>query len=258
MNPPLPSPPGAPGPSSWRATAAALLIVALALLSAMTLATGCAQVGQLADPTVAQLDRYQQARAAGRWQAIADEPPPAACSGGAPGCARLYAIHGEAQHHLAFDGRAAEAVCPPPAALPRLEAAAASLARSRAATEASTDGSVDAAAQATLRGLRTQVLYCLAENASGLDEGLRRAREADAEAAGLARADALTWQALSRLYLARPGAGSEAQRCQALRSALEAAAQARQAGSSAEQLRLLDRLQHDAGLRRATISGCGG
>ncbi|MVV49707.1 hypothetical protein EJA72_15895 [Pseudomonas sp. PB120] len=219
--------------------AAPLLLLAL---------VGC----QAVNPGVAQLDRYQQARDAGQWQAIADDAPTNKCQPVVEGCARLYGIYGEANQHLAFASLAPNAFCPPPVANGRLNTAAASFAKS----EQFGDASLSAEAKSRLQNLHAQALYCLAENASSIEQGTALVRQSAAQAAALPRPDALFWQAMSQLYLARPGAGSDAQRCAAARSASDAARAARSAGVTGEQSQTLGRVSHDAEQLRRLIAGC--
>jgi hypothetical protein len=213
---------------------------------------GCQQDGNFLNPVVGQLDRYQQARTAGQWQAIADEAPVSDCQLVVEGCARLYAIYGEANQHLAFASLAPNAFCPPPAANGRLYNAAASFSKS----EQFADVSLTPEAKVKLKDLHTQTLYCLAENASSIEQGTALVLQSAGQAAGLPRPDALFWQALSQLYLARPGAGSDAQRCAAARSAGEAASAARSAGVNSKQSQTLGRVSHDADQLRRLIAGC--
>lgn len=218
----------------------------VALLGAATLAA-CAL-----NPLISQIDDFEKARAAGRWQEIADAAP-RACEPGETGCARLYAIHAEANHRLAFASRAPTAVCPGPAATPRLQRADDGFARALQFT----DRSLSAADLAKLRELRTQALYCLAENAATIGEGVAFARQAKDLAMALPRAPSLLWQAMAQLYLARPGAAGDIQRCQAAKAAAALAGEA-QALDGGENSALLARIAHDSALRQASISGCGG
>ena len=119
------------------------------------------------------------------------------------------------------------------------------------------DGSVDARASGKNLEQRIQALYCLAESADSIQEGVELARQVESEASGLEQADALLWRASAELYLARPGAGSDADRCGAAKQAAQAADQARQMTSEAEKVKLLARISHDSGIRQASIPGCG-
>ena len=90
------------------------------------------------------------------------------------------------------------------------------------------DGSLPPEAKVKIKELHAHALYCLAENASTIEQGTALVRQSAAQATGLPRPDALFWQAMSQLYLARPGAGSDVQRCAAARSA----ERSRQCGAS--------------------------
>ncbi|POG21235.1 hypothetical protein C2855_21190 [Aeromonas bestiarum] len=204
------------------------------------------------NPGVAQLERYQQARADGQWEAIADDAPVDDCQPVTEGCAKLYTIYGEANLLLAFASRAADAFCPPPVANGRLNSAAASFSKS----EKFTDLSLTAEAKVKIKALHAQALYCLAENASSIEQGMVLVHQSAAQAAGLPRPDALFWQAMSHLYLARPGVGTDAQRCAAAHLAGESANAARAAGVNDELSQTLDRVLHDAEQVRRSIAGC--
>lgn len=219
------------------------------------LAAVCAAAlaGCVANPVVGQLDDFQQARSAGRWQDIA-EATPRDCTSENQGCARLYAIHAEANQRLAFDRRADKAVCPPSSTVPQLQLAADEFARALK----STDTSLDAAERSKLHELRTQTLYCLAENAATISDGVRLANEANSEAAALPRPKSLLWQAMTQLYLARPGAGSDSQRCQSVRTAAARAGEAQALAADSETSALLTRIAHDIAARKASINACGG
>ncbi len=222
-------------------------MICMALLLGLIVA-GCSVI----NPGVAQLERYQQAQAAGEWQAIADDTPVGECPSGAAGCAQRYAIHGEANQQLAFDSRAPDAFCPPSVAKGRLESAVASFSKS----EQFADGSLTPEAQVKLKELHVQALYCLAENAASIEQGKVLVRQGAALASGLPQADALFWQAINQLYLAQPGAGSDAQRCTAARLADQASSGARTAGVNGERIQTLSRVSHDAELVRRSIAGC--
>lgn len=209
---------------------------------------GCSVV----TPGVAQLDRYQQARAAGQWQVIADDAPVSDCQPVVDGCARLYAIYGEANQHLAFASRTPNTFCPPLAANGRLNNAAAGFSKS----EQFADVSLTPEAKVKIKELYAQALYCLAEHASSIEQGAALVRQSAGQAAGLPRPDALFWQAMSQLYLAQPGAGSDAQRCAAARSADEAASAAQSAGVNSEQSQTLGDVSHFADQLRRSIAGC--
>lgn len=228
-----------------------------ATMLAGALVAGCAQIAGHADPAVAQLDRYQRWRDAGRWEAIAAEPPVADCAAGAAaaGCARVDAIYGEANAQLAFAARAPQAFCPPPAANDRLQAAAASLGRS----VATADPGLAPAAADRLRALRVHALYCRAENAATNDEAAALLAQVQAESARLAAPAAPAfWRALVRLFESRPGAGDSAGRCRAANEAARSAAEAAAAGADAAQQAVLARVQHDAEQMRRSLVGCAG
>ncbi|WP_291298902.1 hypothetical protein, partial [Elioraea sp.] len=59
------------------------------------------------------------------------------------------------------------------------------------------------------------------------------------------------------LFLARPGAGADAVRCERAREAARAARDGLAVNPGAEDRALLTRLASDAEARRATIPGCG-
>ncbi len=219
----------------------------LLALCAATL-TGC-----VVTPVVDQLDDFQKGRAAGRWQEIADATP-RDCKAEENGCARLYAIHAEANHRLAFDGRANKAVCPPSSTVPQLRLAADEFARSLKTA----DSSLDAAERSKLHELRTHALYCLAENAATIGDGVRLANAANSEAAALPRPKALLWQAMTQLYLARPGAGNDSQRCQSVKAAAARASEAQALAADSESSALLVRIARDSASLKASINDCGG
>jgi len=224
-------------------------------LSALVIAAICAAplVACALNPVIDQLAAFEKARTAGQWQEIADASP-RACQPAESGCARLYAIHAEANQRLAFDSRAVNAVCPGPATSLRLQLAADGFARGLQLA----DNSLDAADLAKLRELRTQALYCLAENAATIGEGVAFARQANDQAAALPRAQSLLWRAMAQLYLARPGAAGDSQRCQSAKAAAASASEAQALASDGENSALLARIAHDSALRKASISGCGG
>jgi hypothetical protein len=163
-----------------------------------------------------------------------------------------FTIYGDANHHLAFASLAPNAFCPPSAANGRLNNAAASFSES----EQYDDVSLTPEAKVKLMELHAQALYCLAENASSLEQGTALVRQIAEQVEGFPRPDALFWQAMSQLYLARPGADSDAQRCAAARSAGEAASAARSAGVNSGQSQTLGRVSHDADQQRRMIAGC--
>lgn len=213
---------------------------------------GCSHIADGLDPVVGQLNRYQQARSAGNWQAITDEAPISGCQPVVEGCAKLYAIYGEANQHLAFASLAPNAFCPPPGINGRLNTAVASYTKS----EQFGDASLAPAGKVSLKNLQAQALYCLAENASSIEQGKVFVRQSAEVATALSRADALFWQAMSQLYLARPGAGNDAQRCAAAHSADEAARAAQRIGVNSQQSQILDRVSHDADQLHQLIPGC--
>jgi hypothetical protein len=210
-----------------------------ALAAAVLLLIGCQQVGRMADPDVAQLERYQAARSEGRLRAIVDDPVIASCTPDRPACGRLHAIRAEACLSLAMADRAAGAVCP----------AASSAARDDLACAA------DAYAQA-MAATGARFSTCRAE----LDtptRGAGFAREALTLSGPLPPPDRDTFGGSAALFLARPGAGADAQRCEAAREAARRARAGLAATQAPEDRALLTRLAADAEARRLTIPGCG-
>lgn len=226
---------------------------ALALAAAVLLAAGCQQVGRVADPDVAQLERYQAARSEGRLRAIADEPV-VACTPDRPACGRLHAIRAEACLGLAMADRAAGAACPAASSAARDDLACAADAYAQAM--AATGAGFSAADQLAHRRGRVQALYCRAE----LDtpaRGAAFARDALTLSGPLPPPERDTLGGSAALFLARPGAGADAQRCENAREAARRARAGLAAAQAPEDTALLTRLAADAEARRRTIPGCG-
>lgn len=223
---------------------------ALALLA---LLAACQPLGRMLDPDVAQLDRYQRWRDAGDLQAIAGEPPVASCTAESPACARLNAIRAEACLALAMSTRAPGAVCP--AATPETRQLLACAQAGFAAAMAAPAGRFTAADALAHRRGRAQAAYCRAELET-VAAGVALAREASGLAAGLPPVERAAIGGAAALYLARPGAGADAVRCERAREAARLAEAGLAAGPEAEDRALLTRLAADAAARRATIAGC--
>ena len=166
-------------------------LLALALL-------GCAPVAAVLDPPLAQLARWESAPDA----AIAAEP--VRCPPGHPACARLHERRAGACMALAMGVRAPGAACP--AAPDHLDCAAQGYAAARALRP-----------DPRLAAMQAQALLCLADMS-----GTRAAAEHAALAAREARQPLLL--ARAALLLARPGMGSDAERCRIARAALPLAA----------------------------------
>jgi hypothetical protein len=224
-----------------------------ALAALLLLLASCQQVGRMLDPDVAQLERYQQARAAGSFRAIADEPVVAACVGDSAACARLQAIRGEACLSLAMAERAPGAACP--AASPRARSDLACAQAAFAAAMASPAGGFTPADALAHRQGRAQAAYCRAELET-VAAGVPHAREALSASSGLAPARRGAIGGSAALYLARPGAGADAVRCERAREAARLAEAGLAANPDVEDRALLTRLVADAAARRATIPGC--
>lgn len=172
-------------------------------LALLLLLAGCTPMAALLDPPLAQLARWEQATPA----EIAAEP--LACPEGHPACARLHARRAEACMGLAMAARAPGAACP--ATREHLPCAA----QSYAAARALTPGPALAAGEAQAR-------LCLAEFLPPAEAAREVAHAAPAIAASPpSRAPLLG--ARAALIAARPGAGSDAQRCAAARAGLRAA-----------------------------------
>lgn len=224
-----------------------------AFAAAMLLLGGCQQVGRLADPDVAQLERYQAARSEGRLQEIADEPV-VACTLDRPACGRLHAIRAEACLGLAMADRAAGATCPAASSAARDDLACAADAYAQAM--AATGAGFTAADQLAHRRGRVQALYCRAE----LDtpsRGAAFAREALTLSGPLPPPERDTLGGSAALFLARPGTGADAQRCEHAREAAGRARAGLAVAQAPQDRALLTRLAADAEARRLTIPGCG-
>ncbi len=225
-----------------------------ALAAALLLLGGCQQVGRVVDPDVAQLERFQAARGEGRLRDIADEPVVASCTPDRPACGRLHAIRAEACLALAMADRAPGAVCPAASSAARddLGCAADAYAQAMAATGAG----FSAADRLAHRRGSVQALYCRAE----LDppaRGAAFAQRALELSGGLPPPERDTLGGSAALFLARPGAGPDAARCE---QALEAARRAREGlgvAQAGDDRALRTRLAADAEARRLSIPGCG-
>lgn len=224
------------------------------LLAAALLAGACQQVGRMVDPDVAQLERYQAARSEGRLRAIADEPVVASCTPDRPACGRLHAIRAEACLALAMADRAPGAACPAASSAARDDLGCA--AESYAAAMAATAGGFTAADQLAHRRGRVQALYCRAE-LDTVARGVPFAREALTLSGPLPAVDRGTFGGSAALFLARPGAGSDAQRCENAREAARRAREGLAAAQAPDDRAALTRLASDAEARRLTIPGCG-
>lgn len=226
---------------------AAMLLAALALLA------GCQQLGRVLDPDVAQLERYQERRAAGDFRGIVAEPVVAACAADSPACARLQAIRAEACLALAMASRAPGAACP--AATGEARAHLACAQAGFAAAMASRAERFSRAALEAHRQGRAHAAYCSAELET-VTAGVALAREALSLSAGLAPTRRAVIGGAAALYLARPGAGADAVRCARAREASALAEAGLAADPDAEDRAFLTRLASDAAARRATIPGC--
>jgi hypothetical protein len=160
------------------------------------LAVACQQVAQRIDPSVAQMDRFQQNAHQKNWSAIASETV-VDCPPGSAGCANLHATHGDACMSLVMGGRDSLAACPSASdeARKRLDCTAQDYA-------AATAGSgLDAAARARLQARRSQALYCRA-NMETNEGGLAYAREAESNASGLGIPQGALFAGWAALYQA--------------------------------------------------------
>lgn len=223
------------------------------LAAALLLVAGCQQVGRVVDPDVAQLERYQAARSEGRLRDIADEPV-VACTPDRPACGRLHAIRAEACLALAMGDRAAGAVCPAASSAARDDLTCA--AQAYAAAMTATGAGFTAADQLAHRRGRVQALYCRAE----LDtpaRGAGFAREALTLSGPLPQPEREIFAGSAALFLARPGVGSDAQRCENARDAARRARAGLAAAGAPDDHALLTRLAADAEARQRTIPGCG-
>ncbi|WP_144185628.1 hypothetical protein [Elioraea rosea] len=224
------------------------------ILAAVVLLAGCQQVGRVLDPDVAQLERYDAARKEGRLRDIANEPVAASCTAEKQACGRLHAIRAEACLSLALADRAAGAACP--AASPSRRADLDCAASEYAAAMASTASGFTPADQGAHRLGRAQALYCRAE-LDTVASGVPFARESAQVAAGLPPPKREAIGGSAALFLARPGAGADAVRCERAREAGRLATAGLAANPDAEDRALLSRLASDAATRRASIPGCG-
>lgn len=190
-------------------------------LALLLLLAGCAPVAALLDPPLAQLARWEGATP----EAIAVEP--VACPAGHPACARLHTRRAEACMSLAMAARAPGAACP--GTRDHLPCAAEAYAAARALTPSPALATGEA-----------QARLCLAEFLAPAEAAQEVARAAPAiAAAGNPRLGAR-----AALIAARPGAGTEAERCVATRAGLAVAPPA-------------SREARDLALRLATIPACG-
>jgi DNA polymerase-3 subunit gamma/tau len=193
-------------------------------LAFLLLLAGCAPLAVVLDPPLAQLARWEGASPAD----IAAEP--VACPAGHPACARLHMRRAEACMGLAMASRAPGAACP--GAAGHLPCAAEGYAAARAL-----------APSPALAAGEAQARLCLAELLPPAAAAAELARAAPAIAASPAsRAPLLS--ARAALIAARPGAGTDAQRCAATRAGLAVAPPA-------------SREARDLALRRATLPACG-
>lgn len=226
----------------------------MALAAAALLAGACQQLGRMVDPDVAQLERYQTARAEGQLRAIADEPVVASCAPDRPACGRLHAIRAEACLTLAMADRAPGAVCPAASSAARDDLACA--AEAYAAAMAATAAGFTAADEVAHRRGRVQALYCRAEFDT-VARGVPFAREAFTLSGPLPVTERATLGGSAALFLARPGAGSDATRCENAREAARRAREGLAAAQAPDDRAALTRLASDAEVRRLSIPGCG-
>ena len=190
-------------------------------IALLLLLAGCAPVASLLDPPLAQLARWEGATPA----AIAAEP--VACPPGHPACARLHTRRAEACMTLAMQARAPGAACP--GTRDHLPCAADSYAAARALTPSPVLATGEA-----------QARLCLAEFLAPAEAAQEIARATPA----IAAAGRPLLGARAALIAARPGAGTEAQRCAATRAGLAVAPPA-------------SREARDLALRLATLPACG-
>lgn len=160
----------------------------------MLLLAGCAPVAAVLDPPLAQLSRWESATPA----QIAAEP--VACPAGHRACARLHISRAEACMGLAMAARAPGAACP--GVLDHLPCAAASYAAARAL-----------APHPALATGEAQARLCLAEFLPPPEAAREAAQALAADPAPLVAARAA-------LIAARPGAGTNSQRCAAAQAGL--------------------------------------
>ncbi len=192
---------------------------------AILLLAGCAPLASVIDPPIAQLDRWQHATPA----EIAAEPVD--CPAGHDACPRLHTLRAEACMSLAMASRAPGAACP--ALVDHLPCAADSYAAARAL-----------APDPKLAAGEAQARLCLAEFAATPAEAAREAARAASAATAAPPDRAPILGARAALIAARPGAGTESQRCAAARAGLRLAP----AGS---------REAADLARRLATLPSCG-
>lgn len=224
-----------------------------ALLALLVLLAACQPLGRVLDPEVAQLERYRTWRAAGNLRAIADEPVVETCATDSAPCARLQAMRAEACLALAMAARAPGAACP--AATPQARADLACARAGFAAAMASASAGFSSADALAHRQGRAQAAYCGAELET-VPSGVALAREALSLSAGLPPAGRAAIGGSAALYLARPGAGVDALRCERAREAARLAEAGLDAAPGVEEGVLLARIRADAAARRATIRGC--
>lgn len=224
-----------------------------AIAAAALLLAGCQQVGRVLDPDVAQLERFDAARKEGRLRDIANEPVVSSCTPEKQACGRLHAIRAEACLGLAMADRASGVACPAATSQARDDLACA--ATEYAAAMRATASGFSAADQLAHRQGRAQALYCRAE-LDTVASGVPFAREAAQVAEGLPPPRRQAIGGSAALFLARPGAGADAVRCERAREAARLAREGLAANPGAEDRALLSRLTSDAEARRASIPGC--
>ena len=164
---------------------------------AMLILAGCAPVAAVLDPPLVQLSRWDRAAPA----QIAAEP--VACPTGHAACARLHTRRAEACMGLAMATRAPGAACP------ALRDHLACAAEGYTAARALTPHPVLAAGEAQAR-------LCLAEFLPPPEASREAAQALAADPAPLVAARAA-------LIAARPGSGTNSQRCAAARAGLRLA-----------------------------------
>jgi hypothetical protein len=222
----------------------------IAMLVAPVLMAGCSTL----DPEVAQLERFQAAKSRSEWSKIVDEQV-STCR---DACARLHAIRGEACLALGMADLAPAAACPPATDERRrlLSCAADEFKKAREASQPGGGALASDALQGIRQG-RAQALYCSAE-LSTVAQGIALADEAQREAQGLGSPQKDLLSGWAALYLARPGAGNDQQRCAQVRRANAFAQSGLIAATDNGMRSRLQRLAQDASGRRATLAGCGG
>jgi len=167
------------------------------------LLAGCMPVAALLDPPLSQLARWESASPA----AIAAEP--VACPPGHAACARLHTRRAEACMGLAMASRAPGAACP--AAHEHLPCAAEAYAAARTLSSSP-----------VLAANEAQARLCLAELMPPPAGAAQAARAAPAIAAAPPQRMPLL-AARAALIAARPGAGTNSQRCAATLAGLRLA-----------------------------------